>query len=159
MPHTRLRPSPPTDPDNSRATKLVVGILRRAGQNDPKQMRTWSTDAGDVRNDPLIAAEVADWLHSQGIKETLDYGRIIGCPHEEGIDYPMGRSCPRCPFWAGIDRFTHEPIPAPVAPRIRPGSNGRWPRTSGLTSIKSSTLMSCPSATPLGAPAVLSPWS
>ena len=32
-----------------------------------------------------------------------------------GSDYPMGRSCPRCPFWAGIDRFTHEPIPAPVA--------------------------------------------
>jgi len=41
--------------------------------------------------------------------------RIIGCPHEEGIDYPLGRTCPRCPFWAGIDRFTHEPIPAPVA--------------------------------------------
>ena len=77
-------------PDNSRATKLVVGILRRAGQNDPKQMRTWSTDAGDVRNGPLIAAEVADWPHSQGIKETLDYGRIIGCPHEEGIGLSHG---------------------------------------------------------------------
>src|SRR5919106_1313015 len=24
----------------------------------------------------------------------------------------MGRTCPRCPFWAGIDRFTHEPIHA-----------------------------------------------
>jgi hypothetical protein len=102
-------------PDNSRATKLVVGILRRAGQKDPNQMRTWSTDAGDVRNDPLIAAEVADWIRSQGVKETLNYDRIIGCPHEEGIDYPMGRTCPRCPFWAGIDRFTHEPIPVPVA--------------------------------------------
>ncbi len=100
-------------PDNRRATKLVVGILRRARQKDPNQMRTWSSDAGDVRNDPVIAAEVADWLHSQGIKETLDYDRIIGCPHEEGIDYPMGRTCPRCPFWAGIDRFTHEPIRVP----------------------------------------------
>jgi hypothetical protein len=59
-------------PDHSRATKLMVGILRRAGQSDPKQMRAWSTDAGDVRSDPLIAAEVADWLHGQGIKETLD---------------------------------------------------------------------------------------
>lgn len=27
----------------------------------------------------------------------------------------MGRTCPRCPFWAGIDRFTHEPIPAALA--------------------------------------------
>lgn len=102
-------------PDNSRATKLVVGILRRAGQDDPDQMRTWSTDAGDVRNDLLIAAEVADWLHSQRIKETLDYGRIIGCPHEEGIDFPLGRRCPQCPFWFGLDRFTHERIPVPVA--------------------------------------------
>ena len=78
-------------------------------------MRSWSTDAGDVRSDPVIAAELTDWLRSQGIKDTLSYDRIIGCPHEEGIDYPMGRACPRCPFWAGIDRFTHEPISAPVA--------------------------------------------
>jgi hypothetical protein len=102
-------------PDNTRATKLVTGILRRAGQKHPDPIRTWSSEAGDVRNDPLIAAEVADWLHRQGIKETLNYDRIIGCPHEEGIDYPMGRACPQCPFWAGIDRFTHEPIPMPVA--------------------------------------------
>jgi len=93
----------------------VVGILRRAGQNEPNPMRSWSTDAGDVRNDPVIAAELGDWLRCQGIKDTVSYDRIIGCPHEEGIDYPLGRTCPKCPFWAGIDRFTHEPISAPVA--------------------------------------------
>jgi hypothetical protein len=102
-------------PDNTRATKLVVGILRRAAQNDPSPLRSWSTDAGDVRNDPVIAAEVTTWLQSHGIKDTVTHDRIIGCPHQEGIDYPMGRTCPQCPFWAGIDRFTHEPIPAPVA--------------------------------------------
>jgi Protein of unknown function (DUF1186)/SEC-C motif len=102
-------------PDNRRATKLVVGILRRAGQKSLNPMRSWSTDTTDVRNDPVVAAELADWLHSQGIKDTLSYDRIIGCPHEEGIDYPMGRTCPQCPFWAGIDRFTHESISAPVA--------------------------------------------
>lgn len=102
-------------PDNTRATKLVVGILRRAGQKDAHPMRTWSADAGDIRNDPVVAAELADWLRSQRVKDTVSYDRIIGCPHEEGIDYPMGRTCPRCPFWAGIDRFTHEPNPVPVA--------------------------------------------
>jgi hypothetical protein len=102
-------------PDNRRATKLVVGILRRAGQKEANPMRTWSTDASDVRHDPVIAAELADWLRSQGIKDTISYDRIIGCPHEEGIDYPIGRTCPQCPFWASIDRFTHEPISAPVA--------------------------------------------
>src|SRR6266480_941389 len=76
-------------PDNTRATKLVVAILRRARQ-DPNEIRTWSNDAGDVRNDPVIAADVADWLRRLGIKETLSYDRIIGCPHEEGVDYPLG---------------------------------------------------------------------
>ena len=102
-------------PDNGRATKLVVGILRRPGQQDANPIRAWSTNAGDVRDDPLIAAELADWLRNQGIKDTVGYDRIIGCPHEEGTDYPIGRTCPQCPFWASIDRFTHEPIPAPVA--------------------------------------------
>jgi hypothetical protein len=35
-------------------------------------------------------------------------GRIIGCPHEEGIDYPEGSMCPKCPFWSSRDRWTGE---------------------------------------------------
>ena len=35
---------------------------------------------------------------------------IIGCPYEEGIDYPAGEPCPQCPFWRGRDRFTGEMI-------------------------------------------------
>jgi Protein of unknown function (DUF1186)/SEC-C motif len=102
-------------PDNRRATKLVVGIRRRPGQKDTNPIRAWSTDAGDARDDPAIAAELAEWLRSQRIRDTFSYDRIIGCPHEEGIDYPLGRSCPQCPFWASIDRFTHEPISPPAA--------------------------------------------
>jgi hypothetical protein len=78
-------------------------------------MRSWNTDTIDVRHDPLIAAALTQWLRSEGIRDTVSHDRIIGCPHEEGIDYPIGRSCPQCPFWASIDRFTHEPISAPVA--------------------------------------------
>jgi hypothetical protein len=26
---------------------------------------------------------------------------VIGCPHEEGIDFPEGQECPYCPFWRG----------------------------------------------------------
>jgi hypothetical protein len=32
--------------------------------------------------------------------------RIVGCPHEEGIDYPDGEKCPECPFWATRDRWS-----------------------------------------------------
>jgi hypothetical protein len=35
--------------------------------------------------------------------------RIIGCLHEEGIDY-HGPTCPLYPFWAGRDRWTGERV-------------------------------------------------
>jgi hypothetical protein len=25
----------------------------------------------------------------------------MGCPHEEGEDFPVGEDCPFCPFWKG----------------------------------------------------------
>jgi Protein of unknown function (DUF1186)/SEC-C motif len=106
----------PYGPDNAFATKLVVSVLERPGQREPSVMRTWTTQAADVRHDPTIAADVADFLRQYGVKQTVTSDRIMGCPHQEGIDCPMGRNCPQCPFWAGIDRFTHEPrrVPAPT---------------------------------------------
>jgi hypothetical protein len=106
----------PYGPDSTFATKLVVSVLERPGQREPAAMRTWTTHAVDVRHDPTIAAGVADFFREYGVKHTVTSDRIMGCPHQEGIDYPMGRNCPRCPFWAGIDRFTHEPrrVPTPT---------------------------------------------
>jgi hypothetical protein len=106
-------------PDSTLATKLVVSVLGRSGRRDPTATRTWTTQAADVRHDPAIAAEVANFVQQHHAKQTVSYDRIIGCPHEEGIDYPMGRTCPRCPFWAGIDRFTHDPI-TPAVPTMGP---------------------------------------
>jgi hypothetical protein len=105
-------------PDASRATKLVVSIVERPGARDDAPMRTWTSETSDVRHDPAIAREVVDFIAKHGARRTVTADRIIGCPHQEGIDYPLGRTCPRCPFWLGIDRFTHEPIrrPAPTIP-------------------------------------------
>ena len=106
----------PYGPDDTFATKLVVSVLERPGQREPAAMRTWTTHGVDVRHDPTIAASVADFFREYGVRHTVTSDRIMGCPHQEGIDYPMGRNCPRCPFWAGIDRFTHEPrrVPTPT---------------------------------------------
>jgi hypothetical protein len=101
-------------PDNTCATKIVVSILQHPGVSAPRTMRTWTTETADVRSDPNVAAEVTAFISDCRVERTVQADRIIGCPHEEGIDYPMGRTCPQCPFWAGIDRFTHEPIRAPV---------------------------------------------
>jgi hypothetical protein len=105
--------------DTRRATKLVVSILQRGADQEPSRMRTWTTESGDVRSNPIVAAELDAFLSDCRVKRTVEADRIIGCPHEEGIDYPMGRTCPLCPFWAGIDRFTHEPIREP-APSVSP---------------------------------------
>ena len=97
-------------PDNTRATKLVVAIFKSPASRTADELHRWLINEGDVRNDPGIAAEVAAFVKHQGAKDSTSYDRIVGCPHEAGIDYPMGRTCPHCPFWANIDRFTHEPI-------------------------------------------------
>jgi hypothetical protein len=99
-------------PDNTRATKLVVSILPRPDDPNPI-MRTWTSEAGDVRTTEAIRADATVFIATHGVKRTVESDRIIGCQHEEGIDYPMGRRCPHCPFWTSIDRFTHEPITEP----------------------------------------------
>jgi hypothetical protein len=43
------------------------------------------------------------------VKTVAMTDRIIGCPHEEGIDYE-GPVCPHCPFWANRNRWTGEVI-------------------------------------------------
>lgn len=106
-------------PDSRLATKLVVSVLDRPGQRDPSATHTWTTQAVDVRHDPAIAAEVASFVRQHDAKQTVTSDRIIGCPHEEGIDYPMGRTCPRCPFWAAVDRFTHDSV-TPAVPTMSP---------------------------------------
>jgi hypothetical protein len=104
-------------PDNTRATKLVAAVFSRPETSEAEALHRWFVDAGDVRHDATIAAEVAAFFKQYGVKETAVSDRITGCPHEEGVDYPMGRICPRCPFWANIDRFTHEPIVLPAPTR------------------------------------------
>ena len=49
-------------------------------------------------------------MKQQGALSVVMTDRTIGCPHEEGIDYPDDTDCPQCPYWAGRDRFTHELI-------------------------------------------------
>jgi hypothetical protein len=72
-------------------------------------MRRWFAETGDIRADARVMAEVATFLREQGASSVAMMNRIIGCPHEEGIDYPDGEACPQCPFWAGRNRWTSLP--------------------------------------------------
>jgi hypothetical protein len=95
-------------PDDKAATKLVVSIVAAEGA-EPDPVEKWHAEQ-DVRKDALILTEAMDFLREQGARTVTMADRIIGCPHEEGIDYPEGEACPLCPFWKGRDRWTGERI-------------------------------------------------
>lgn len=99
-------------PDNTLATKLVAAVVNAPGA-EPGPLHRWITQAGDVRRDAATTAAVRAFFQEQGVKHTVSSERIIGCPHEEGVDYPKGGVCPHCPFWQHHDRFTHELLPPP----------------------------------------------
>src|SRR3954463_5962738 len=100
-------------PDNRMATKVTVALVLAAEQK-PADLRRWLSDDRDVRTDPQIATEILTFLDAAGVKTVALADRIIGCPHEEGIDYE-GPTCSQCPYWAGRDRWTGEMLPSTPA--------------------------------------------
>jgi hypothetical protein len=67
-------------------------------------LRRWFAESGDVRNDAAIFEEIAVFLRNHEVHSVAMVEEMMGCPHEEGIDYPEGETCPECPFWAGRAR-------------------------------------------------------
>ncbi len=96
-------------PTASLATKIAVSIILDE-RNEPERLERWFSQDRDIRYDPIIAKEIEAFLRQHQVRSVAAVDRIIGCPHEEGVDYPDGQSCPQCPFWAGRDRFTHERV-------------------------------------------------
>ena len=95
-------------PDDRRASKVVASIMED-GNDEAVRMRKWHSEEADVRHDAEIVAEVMAFIEEFGALSVAMPDRIIGCPHEEGIDY-LGRDCPECPFWANRDRWTGEVV-------------------------------------------------
>lgn len=97
-------------PDDKLATKVVVTVFLRE-HSGPDFLERWSSKGDiDVREDLDIGEQILAFLKPHAPRSSVITAGIIGCPHEEGVDYPDGASCPQCPFWAGRDRFTHERI-------------------------------------------------
>jgi hypothetical protein len=77
-------------PDDTTATKLAVGIV--PGEHaEVSDLRRWFSAGADIRNDATVAREVLGFIDAAGAKSVIMTDRIIGCPHEEGIDYDEGR--------------------------------------------------------------------
>jgi hypothetical protein len=90
-------------PNNLLATKVAVTILDE--KEEVVDIKRWFSETVDIRRDENINRQILEFIESQ---EALSVGMIdgiLGCPHEEDIDYPKGEKCPECPFWADRDRW------------------------------------------------------
>ena len=92
-------------PDNKRATKVVVGIIKSDGA-DADPLKRWSCEVGDIRVNENLNKEVLEFIAINNARSIVMPDRIIGCPHEEGTDYPENEKCPLCAFWHDKDRWT-----------------------------------------------------
>lgn len=95
-------------PDDSHASKVVATIVE-SEDREPEMLSKWFDDNVDVRHSDEIMVEVEAFLDKHQVVSVAMMDRIIGCPHEEGIDYE-GPTCPECPFWAYRDRWTGDVI-------------------------------------------------
>jgi hypothetical protein len=96
-------------PSVERASKVAVGIIEREGV-EPEILESWHNDDRDVRYDDEIGYEIVEFIRAHKALSVAMVDRIIGCPHQEGIDYPEGEDCPECPYWRGRDRWSGETI-------------------------------------------------
>lgn len=97
-------------PDATTTVKIAAGVILRDGA-EPLLKRWVGTN---VTQDPKVAEELKRFFAQHGVKSVVAVGRNIGCPHEEGEDFPLGGDCPLCPFWAGKQgtaRRTTAPAP------------------------------------------------
>ena len=85
-------------PDDKTTTKIAAAVILREDA-EPAHLERWVGTA--VRDDPKVAEEIRRFFALHGVKSVVVTAGNLGCPHEEGEDFPVGSDCPFCPFWRG----------------------------------------------------------
>lgn len=84
-------------PDDKTTTKIAAGVFLRPGAEII--LKRWVSV--NVRENPKVEREMLEFFHQYGVQLVIASDGNIGCPHEEGPDFPLGEDCPFCPFWKG----------------------------------------------------------
>jgi hypothetical protein len=84
-------------PDDKTVTKIAVGIIE--AEDAEPLVKRWV--GPDVMTNRKAQIEMVGFIQAHGAQQVVMTDGIIGCPHEEGIDFPEGQECPYCPFWRG----------------------------------------------------------
>jgi hypothetical protein len=82
-------------PDNRTVTKITAGIV--FAENEPPLKQTWT--GKNLPADPAVVGELGKFFVNHGVRKVVMTSQVAGCPHVEGVDYPVGEECPECPFW------------------------------------------------------------
>lgn len=84
-------------PDDKTTTKIVAGVIKEEGA--APILKRWV--ATDVITNPKVLKEMDRFFKKYGVTRIGMSEGNMGCPHEEGKDFPVGGDCPFCPWWKG----------------------------------------------------------
>ena len=84
-------------PDDKTTTKIAAGVF--TSENSEAIIKRWV--ATNVTTSPKIQREIQEFFKEHGVKSVAMSDGNMGCPHEEGEDFPNGEDCPFCPYWKG----------------------------------------------------------
>ena len=91
-------------PDQQLATQAVATIVRHEGAA-PVAVKRWHSD-GEIREDGEVLTQILGYLNEYDPPSLAMLDQVVGCPHEEGVDYPHGEPCPQCPAWKDKEQLT-----------------------------------------------------
>lgn len=84
-------------PDDKTTTKIAAAVI--VSENaEPVLERSMGTD---MTTNPKVQQKLQEFFRRYGVESVAMSQGNMGCPHEEGEDFPMGEVCPFCPFWRG----------------------------------------------------------
>ncbi len=84
-------------PDDKKTTKIVAAAI--VDKDAEPILERWV--GTDVQESPKVQQGIKDFFVKHQVQSVVASDRNMGCPHEEGEDFPDGGDCPFCPFWRG----------------------------------------------------------
>lgn len=85
-------------PDDKTSVKIAVGIINKPG-GETVALKRWV--GTNLSTNPKVKQEILGFIKEHKARQFVMTDGVIGCIHEEGLDYPKGMDCPFCPFWKG----------------------------------------------------------
>ncbi len=84
-------------PNDTTTTKIAAAVF--LSEDSEPIINRWV--ASDITVNRKIQKEMEAFFEHHGVSQIAMSDGNMGCPHEEGHDFPHGEDCPFCPFWKG----------------------------------------------------------